>query len=210
MASNPNARRDSRRYGTATVRIKNYSVCHYCGSSPLKETDHFCPSCGFPQRGTEAEQKRFLIGKKFKAKDLNESGSEIIIARLILFLLGGLCLIASGIAFKNDRDIIAIGVLALGSTYIGLAIWAGTKPLPALMSGLIVYVTLLAVSIIASPETLFTFLYIKAGIIILLIYGVSAVKKYEDQKKELEVVKMDLSQHPESVSEKTDGENPLS
>lgn len=208
MAANPNARRDSRKYGTSSVRIKNYSVCHYCGSSPLKESDHFCPACGFPQRGTEADQKRFLIGKKFKAKDQNESGAEIFIARIILFLLGGICLLASYFASRGKNEMIAVGILVLGLVYIGLAIWAGKQPLPALMSGLILYVTILVVSTIIQPESLFQMIIIKGIIISGLIYGVSAVKKYEDRKKELEIVKMDLTKEAESQNE--NGENPVS
>ena len=42
------------------IVISNPSVCHYCKSKGLTESDKFCPNCGFPQRGSQALMKNFI------------------------------------------------------------------------------------------------------------------------------------------------------
>lgn len=187
-------RRDSRKYGTSTVRVRDLKVCHYCGTSPLPESSVYCPSCGFPQRGTEQEQKRFLIGRRNAGTEVNEAEAGIGIARLILFGLG---ILHGGIAayiYFNIPGSTWIGLGAVGAVYVGLGFWGGKKPYPALLSGFIVYVTYLLVITALAPETIFSGLVLKIGIIAGLLAGMRSVKKAEELKKNLDVKKLDLAE----------------
>ena len=42
------------------IVITNPSVCYFCKSIGLTETDNFCPNCGFPQRGGQMAMKKFI------------------------------------------------------------------------------------------------------------------------------------------------------
>jgi hypothetical protein len=192
--SAPKSHRDPRRYGTTTVRIKRKDTCFFCNTSPLPEGTLFCPSCGFPQGGSEAEQKRFIVGRRKMKKDVNEEMASIAIARIILIALG---IINGGIGAwmfsqKDKPDTAFYSVIA--AIYIGLGIWASKKPFPALFSGLLVYVMFLFIGAILNPDSIYSGLILKFIIISSIVYGIRAVKKAENLKKQLEVEKMDLTQ----------------
>lgn len=196
MAAPP--KRDPRRYGTTTVRVRDLKVCFYCSSSPLPETTVFCPSCGFPQRGSELEQKRFLIGRKQIGKNVNESEASIGIARIVLFALG---LLNGGVAawfFYQGERIGGMTQAAIAAIYIGLGFWAAKKPFPALLTGLIVYLTFLLLGAVMDPASILTGLVLKIAIVGSFVYGMRAVKQSEELRKQMEVQKMDLSNDPEN------------
>ncbi|MCO4293782.1 hypothetical protein NF867_12995 [Solitalea sp. MAHUQ-68] len=45
--------------------------CPSCSMIP-NETDAFCQQCGYPLKGTEMEQKTFMIDKEYKHVELDE------------------------------------------------------------------------------------------------------------------------------------------
>lgn len=196
MASSP--KRDPRHYGTTAIRVKDLKTCHYCKSSPLPETSVFCPSCGFPQRGTELDQKRFMIGRNKMGKNVNETEASIGIARIVLYGLG---ILNGGLAiwfFKMDQHPGGFTQAVIAAVYIGLGLWAAKKPFPALLTGLVVYGTFMFVSAIINPGTIFSGIFLKFLIFSSLIFGMRAVKKAENMRKQMEVQKMDLSGNPEN------------
>lgn len=199
MASGP--KRDVRKYGTSTVRVRDLKTCHYCGSSPLSDMTMFCPSCGFPQRGTELEQKRFLIERNKMKVNVNETEASIGIARLVLFglgvLNGGVAAFLFHLNFWNDGMAQAV----VAALYGALGWWAGKKPFPALLAGLVLYLTFICISVLVNPDSLFSGIYLKFIIASSLVYGMQAVKKAERMRKEMEVQKIDLSAVPENPPE---------
>jgi hypothetical protein len=197
MAAPP--KRDPRRYGTTNVRVRDLKVCFYCSSSPLPETIVFCPSCGFPQRGSELEQKRFIVGRKQLGKNVNESEASIGIARIVLFALGLLDGAVAAWCFSQGNRIDGIAYASIAAIYIGLGLWAGKKPFPALLTGLIVYLTFLLLAAIVDPASILSGLILKIAIGSAFVYGMRAVKNSEDLRKQMQVQKMDLS----------DAENPV-
>ncbi len=192
---------DPRRYGTSTVRVRDLKVCFYCDSSPLPGEAFFCPSCGFPQRGTEPEQRRFILNKKQMDKNVKETEASIGIARIVLFGLG---LLNGGIGawwLSNEDRIGGITQLVVAAIYVALGLWAGKKPFPALLTGLILYLTFVLLTAIINPLTLFSAIIIKIAIVSSLIYGMRAVKIAENMRNRMKVQKMDLSATSENSSE---------
>ncbi len=192
---------DPRRYGTSSVRIRDLKICFYCDTSPLPESAFFCPSCGFPQRGTEAEQRRFILNKKQLDKNVKETEASISIARIVLFGLG---LLSAGVGvwlLNNEDRLGGITQLVVAIIYVALGLWAAKKPFPALLTGLIVYLTFLLLSVIINPATLFSGIIIKIAVASSLIYGMRAVKRAEYMRKRMKIEKMDLSATSENSSE---------
>ncbi|MDQ3111247.1 MAG: hypothetical protein M3R17_15265 [Bacteroidota bacterium] len=192
---------DARKYGTTQVRIKDLKVCYLCKSSPLAADIIYCPHCGFLQRGTEAEQRRFVVGRKIKKSDVNEEHASVGIGKLILFFLGGINMLL-GIYFISQQNTPGgIVQFIVGGVYICLGVWAIKKPYPALLTGLIFYFTLIAVQAVLDPATILSGLVLKVSIAGGLIYGMAAVSKAEKLNEQLDLRTVDLSVNVESLTE---------
>jgi ribosomal protein L37E len=165
------------------IYIPDISVCYHCKKKDLNPEEKFCPDCGFPQLGTQEEQRNFILGHRIKKSNLREAKTNIIRARNYLF---GTALL-SFISFLNAGSIGIIIGLIMAAIYVGLGFWSNTKPFPAFLTGLIVYVTLIVFFGILEPLTLLSALFWKIAIIGALSYGLYSVKDVEKLEKEVEL-----------------------
>jgi len=181
--------------------ITDYSICHFCNSTGLKETDKFCLNCRFPQRGTEAEIKRFFYGMKLKKDKIKEKQKAVKKARNILFILAGINLlygIVMGLIVQTNILILIVSLIG-ASIYFGLGMWSRVKPFPAILSGFFIYIVFIAIAAIGDPHTIYQGIIWKVIIISAFIYGYKAVKESESLQKELILIKSskDLSENNE-------------
>ncbi|HTL82846.1 MAG TPA: hypothetical protein VL651_14130 [Bacteroidia bacterium] len=189
------AQRDPRKYRTIEVKIRDLKKCHMCGTTPLADDIIYCPSCGFPQRGTEFEQRKFILSRRVKRSEIRETQGDIGVGRLILFILSGFNFLVAAFYYFNLKSATgAIGEITIAVLYAGLGVWAIYKPYAALLTGLLCYCTFIAVNFLINPVSIFSALVIKAMIFGGFIYGMSAVRKAEKLKKELELSKMNIQE----------------
>src|SRR4051812_16098480 len=88
------------------IIIPDLTVCYSCKSTGLGEKDMYCPNCGFPQRGTQAEMKNFMLKINNKKQLLEEQKKAVNKAKGLLFLLAGLNLVFGTIlAFVHGFDL---------------------------------------------------------------------------------------------------------
>lgn len=85
----------------------------------------------------------------------------------------------------RDRVPLVIAVIAgLAVVFFLLWLWAARKPLPATVSALILYVTILAIDGVVDPKSLLMGWPIKLIIILALIKGVDAAQKYQKMRQQ--------------------------
>lgn len=158
--------------------------CTQC-QTKLKEGHKFCTNCGFPQIGTEREQASFHARLKLKEKRSYEASRKIKGARNSLYVISGLSMLFGVIFFFLNDDpatLVASSVLAI--IYLALGFWCETRPLIAIVLGLIVFLTTIVAGAIVEPGSLFKGIIIKIIVFSYLLKGVSSaiqLRKYQNQ-----------------------------
>jgi hypothetical protein len=184
-----------RQRGPLTVIITDYSRCYYCQSGPLTAENRFCPSCGFPQNGTEDEQKRFITHKRIQLQTLESVQENVRKARYALIgaaVLFGISYLLLGAKDKFDAILIIEALIVVG-TFIGLAVYSARNAYAAALAGLIVFCTLIVVNACVDPKTILGGLLWKVIILSSLIYGLKAARDYKRMYAELAESQIDLS-----------------
>jgi hypothetical protein len=121
-----------------TVRITDPTVCFHCKRSGLLPDEKHCPDCGFPQGGTEEERWKFVVQKRRERSAREDQKAMIDKARLYLFVAAGLNMIA----FISPEPVVLIVGGIISAVFIAFAFWARHRPYPAILTGLITYVSL--------------------------------------------------------------------
>ncbi len=163
--------------------------CKACDAK-FQEPMDFCSNCGFPFNGTDEEKGKFIgqyLSKKREASDVHQRtrvASNTLFAIAGLTVLGGLIVSLKGSMYKSEQIafIIEIGVFAI--LFMGLGFWARINPLPAIITGLTVYVLIYAVQGFIDPEMFFKGILIKGIILAFLIRGVTASLQAKKLKEE--------------------------
>jgi hypothetical protein len=186
------------------IVISNPSVCYYCKSTGLTEADNFCPNCGFPQKGNQAQMKRFIWTINNKHTLLENQKKAVNKARYILFGLAGLFTLFSillGAVLKFDLATLVSNFI-IAAIYLGIGLWSLKNPFPAILTGFFLYITIIVINAILDPVSIFSGLLIKGFIIGGFIYGYKGVKESEALEEELASIKKakDLAV-PNEVSE---------
>jgi RNA polymerase subunit RPABC4/transcription elongation factor Spt4 len=164
------------------IVIPDYSICYHCKEEGLEETNTFCPNCGFPQFGTQLEQRKFILNfrkQKTKIRKTKESASR---ARYMLIFAG----IVKFFMFIGWGPIVLLIGLIISSIYIGLGIWSKKKPLPAILTGLIFFITLNTFLAIIDYRIVLSDLFLNIPIFFGLIIGLFSVLYSEKIKKEID------------------------
>ncbi|MBK6986475.1 MAG: zinc ribbon domain-containing protein [Bacteroidetes bacterium] len=173
------------------IVISNPSVCHYCKSKGLTESDKFCPNCGFPQRGSQALMKNFIWNINNKHTLLYKQKKAVSKARNILFVLSGLFAffaILLGLLIDTNMAIL-ISNFVVSLIYLSLGLWSKQNPFPAILTGFFVYISLMVINAVIEPTTLLKGLFMKVIVIGAFVYGYKGVKESEELEKELESIK---------------------
>ena len=148
--------------------------CSNC-AEPIVGKPKFCVNCGFPENGTEQEKSKFIAEKAILRSKQKEAPKRIKSARNTLFFIGAIQLLFSlFVYFMQDATEELIAGLVVFLIYIVLGFWSQTKPLIALILGLLVYLTLIGLSAIADPANIFKGIIVKVIIIAFLAKGINS------------------------------------
>jgi len=177
----------------APIVINDLSVCYHCKSKGLKETDIYCPVCAFPQRGTQFEMNNFLYLVCRKEQLLEEHQSSVNKARYILYSLAALDLVyglIDGLLIEKKMIVVIAGLIG-GLIYFLFGLWSRKQALPAILTGLIVYVFFNVISAFADPTSIYKGFIWKILIIASFIYGYLGAR--DSKKLELELKSTGIS-----------------
>lgn len=173
------------------IEIEDISTCYYCKSTGLKEEDHFCFNCGFPQGGTQEEMKLFIWKIKNKEQLLLEKKRSVKKATTILYVLAVINLVFGiilGLLVEINILVLIVSVVVAG-IYLALGLWSVKQPFPAILSGFFVYISFNVINAVADPTTIYQGIIWKILIISSFIYGYKAVKDSQKIEAELEIAK---------------------
>lgn len=173
------------------IQIEDMSTCYYCKSTGLKEEDHFCYNCGFPQGGTQEEMKLFIWKIKNKEQLLVDKKKSVRKATNILYILAGLNLVIGLILGLVVMVNVAVLIASLISAaiYLSLGLWSRKQPFPAILSGFFIYIAFNVLNAVIDPTTLYQGILWKVLIISSFIYGYKGVKDAKKIEEELQSVK---------------------
>ncbi|OIQ64331.1 hypothetical protein GALL_541180 [mine drainage metagenome] len=159
----------------------------------IENDNVFCANCGYPLRGTKAEQVAFIKNQNqadFDADELkNRINKRIKKAGNTLFWLAGVFFLCAAIAFfvlKDNPEVLAVVIpyIVLGVVFLLLGDYSKKKTLACLISGLCLYIIVQAIDLVQNPHfNLFSFIII-AIIITFLTLGVKSAFEIEKIKKE--------------------------
>lgn len=158
-------------------------TCPNC-STEIQGNPEFCVNCGFPLNGTEKEQSKFYAQQAMTRSKVKAAPKQIRAARNTLFIVGGINL-AVGIFYFFAHDLmeqlIAGGIIFL--IYLGLGFWSQTKPLIALILGLLVYVSFIILAAILNPASIVSGIIWKVIIIAYLAKGINSARELQKQQQ---------------------------
>src|SRR5258706_112174 len=161
-------------------------ACENCGC-PCPNNQKFCSKCSFPINGTAEEKNQFkakVSGHKFLAK---EAEKELKKPRIIICVLAGIVFLMGlyqGLA--NDDFVTMIVNLCISLLYLILAAWANKNPFGAILTALIVYITINVINAFVEPLSLFQGIILKIIFIGAFIKGIRSAKDAQEHLAELE------------------------
>lgn len=85
---------------------------------------------------------------------------------------------------EQERVLVVVIVLVAGVIFFGLWLWAKKNPLPATITGLVIFVTLCLADAIVDPTYLLGGILLKIIVIVVLISGVQSALAYRKLQKE--------------------------
>lgn len=172
---------------TSTIPLAKCPVCR----KEVAQEDVFCNNCGYPRKGSEQEQRKFLLKRNTQKSQLESADKKLWQATNTLFIVGALIgVLALGNCFLSFTPLRGnysqlISQLALSFTFIGLGFWCKKKPFPAILSGFSLYLLVQILYSITDPAFIFNWIVLKLFIIGFLANGIRAVLVAEKVKKEM-------------------------
>jgi hypothetical protein len=101
-----------------------------------------------------------------------------------MYVLAGLMSLATVIQYTNGDTASAIAYLILGTIYVGLGQWTATKPFAAILTGLILFLTVQLLGIVLDPTSIFSGIIIKVLVVVALITGSRSAYEAERIRRE--------------------------
>lgn len=164
-------------------------LCSNCGIALPNATNPFPPIAG------SSNSAIGQVADQLKASHLRK---QMRGASVPLFALAALQLLVGGIVFglstvatqgqgqqAADVQALGIGILVIGSVFLGLGFWARKAPMPAALTGLVLYIALLVFDGVLEPANIHRGLLIKVIIILALVKSVSAGMKYRELRSQM-------------------------
>lgn len=147
----------------------------------------FCPNCGFPENGTEKERNKFESRINAKKNLLREVEREVKRGRNTLIFLG----ILNGLAglyygFILEEIAVCVAQIIVAIIYLVLSTWVKKQPFGALLSALILYLTIVLLLAVIEPISLASGIVWKIVIIGFLVKGIKSGHETRNIYRELE------------------------
>ncbi|HEU5292197.1 MAG TPA: hypothetical protein VFU05_16215 [Cyclobacteriaceae bacterium] len=169
---------------TSTIVCDN---CRIQNDSTLK----FCPQCSFPMAGTVDEKRIFREHIGSQKRLLKEADKKIQQARIIILVMAGFALIQGLIqGFGETEDFQGMVVnVVLCIIYLILAAWCTQNPFGAILTALILYITVQLMNAFLDPTTMFSGIILKIIFIGGFVKGIRSAQEAKHSMAELEKLK---------------------
>lgn len=179
--------------GLDKISITDLTHCYYCNTSLDKIQLGKCSACGFPQLGTEVEQRKFLNEKRALKIKRDSYWSNAKMVRNMLFVVAFVFLFSYGLIFQRTElySELLQGLIIVG-LFSWLAIWSQKHPYKGILYGIYLFVGILAIYFLHDSHTLFAGYLFKLICIGALFYGWIVARSTEKTEKELSDKKIEF------------------
>lgn len=151
-------------------------ICKHCSHPNLKDAI-YCESCGKEINEIELSAADRIIAEDQKKK-MKQAGTTLLVVAIIQIVVGTLL---GGISnFETEQ---LIGIYGIGIVFFGLYFWSRKSPFPAVVAGLIIFITVHLIDGIVDPNQIYKGLIMKVIVLIFLIKGVSAGLEYRKNQQ---------------------------
>lgn len=157
------------------IVVRDPTVCHHCSRKGLTPEDRFCPDCGFPQGGTELEQRQFMVRKRMERSKVADHEAMVKKARMYLLVAAGLNMIA----FISSEPVVLIIGGIISGVFVALSFWARKRAYPALLTGLLTYISIQLFFGLFNWQFLFSGIFWKVAIVGSMFYALRSAKELE-------------------------------
>lgn len=142
----------------------------------------FCPSCGFPEKGTEKEKAVFHANKVMDKNKHMDASVKVNSARNTLYVISGITFLSGIVYYFITMEFYILFVnTIIGVLYLVLALWSVKQPLPALLSALLLYATIFVLNGLLDPSTIYQGLILKVIVLVYLGKGLYSAKAAQQQ-----------------------------
>ncbi|MEO5593557.1 MAG: hypothetical protein ABIR15_07510 [Chitinophagaceae bacterium] len=160
-----------------------------CCFEKINAADQFCQKCGFPLKGSEEEQNQFFYNRNYQHMEINALDKKIKSATTTLYVLAGLSFLIGIIYFsvnpaEDNGSAILITYTVIAIIYLLLGVWAKTKPVASIISGMVLYILIELMGAIENPASIFRGIILKIIIISYLIKGLMSAIEAEKIRKQ--------------------------
>lgn len=164
--------------------------CDNCQHDISGSEAKFCPKCGYPARGTSAEQDNFRRALKLKKDVVDDAKKKIKRVKVMLYILGGLnVLVGLIIALADaipDAVFVGIGSIIVGGVMFACSAWVEKNPVTGILVAFSVYMLLIIANAILEPASIYRGIIFKIIIIGVFIKGIKSAYDYREYTKKLE------------------------
>jgi hypothetical protein len=176
---------------TSQNPITETTTCSSCFFN-IDQNDTFCTNCGYPLKGSETDQKDFMMLKSYKEINLREAMTQVKRASYALYYIAGATMIMGLIAYSTNNDagvknsvLIMNTILAL--IYAAMGFWSTRKPLTAIISGASLYALVFILNAVTNPISIASGIIFKIFIVVYFARGIKAAIEADKLKKELNI-----------------------
>ncbi|MBV8390129.1 MAG: zinc ribbon domain-containing protein [Mucilaginibacter sp.] len=173
---------------TTTNQITNCASCF----NQINQDDAFCTSCGYPLKGSEEEQKNFIMEKNTKEIYLEEENRQIKKSGYALYYIAAATFLSGLILYGTSKNPEIKSTLLLVNTvlaviYAALGFWSKWKPLAAIISGSALYALVFILNAVTSPLTIFSGIILKIFIVVNFVRGIQSAIRADKLRKDLNI-----------------------
>jgi len=175
---------------TTTTITTQHTNCASCFNQ-VNDNDAFCTSCGYPMKGSEEEQQKFLMDKSYKELNLEEAQKQVKKASYAMYYIAGATMLGGLIFYGVNKDgnggtlFLVNSILAILFAAIGF--WCTRMPLAGVITGTSLYALIFILNAVSNPLTILSGIIFKIFIIGCFIRGIKSALEAERLKKDLNI-----------------------
>jgi hypothetical protein len=155
-------------------------TCPNC-QKKSEDTAILCTECGYPFAGSPESKAKFIADQVTKSGDIVDSKDHLKNASYILYVVGAIFIVQG--FFTNDVITIAIACF-LGVVFILFGIFLKWSPVLMMSVPLGILVLIYGLAAIDDPAILSRFIWLKATVVVGLIYGIRSAVLAERYRKQ--------------------------
>lgn len=166
--------------------MEDISTCSRCNTQ-LTEEDIFCPNCGYPEKASEEEKKKYDYRIKLRQDIVDDAKKKLKNVKILLYVIIGLNVVL-GIYYLTDEFTVAdgIGNLIAALIFAGCLVWVNKKPLAGILAAFIFWLLLQLSVVLIDPALLFSGLLLKVLFFGVFIKGITSARDYVKYTAQLE------------------------